>query len=75
MDIKFFWCVTCDAPENWQVQLNEPASITMEGILIFNNHLLFLLIVITLFVGWVLYNTIFFYEEFNNKFNSKFVHS
>jgi cytochrome c oxidase subunit 2 len=75
IDTKFFSCLTCDAPEAWQTQLSEPASITMEGILIFNNHLLFLLIVITLFVGWLLYNTIVFFEEFNNKFNSKFVHS
>jgi cytochrome c oxidase subunit 2 len=75
IDAKFFSCLTCDAPEAWQARLSEPASITMEGILIFNNHLLFLLIVITLFVGWLLSNTIFFYEEFNNKFNSKFVHS
>jgi cytochrome c oxidase subunit 2 len=75
IETKFFSCLICDAPEAWQAELSEPASITMEGILIFNNHLLFLLIVITLFVGWLLYNTIFFYEEFNNKFNSKFVHS
>jgi cytochrome c oxidase subunit 2 len=75
IDTNFFSCLTCDAPEDWQTGLSEPASITMEGILIFNNHLLFLLIVITLFVGWLLYNTIFFFEEFNNKFNSKFVHS
>lgn len=75
IDIKFFSCLTCDAPEAWQTQLSEPASITMEGILIFNNHLLFLLIVITLFVVWLLYNTIFLYEEFNSRFHSKFVHS
>ena len=75
IDSIFFSSLTCDAPEAWQAGLSEPASITMEGILIFNNHLLFLLIVIVLFVGWLLYNTIFFYDEFNNKFNSKFVHS
>ena len=70
IDTNFFSCLTCDAPEAWQAALSEPASITMEGILIFNNHLLFLLIVIILFVGWLLYNTIFFYEEFNTKFFS-----
>jgi hypothetical protein len=60
IDTNFFSCLTCDAPEAWQAALSEPASITTEGSLIFNNHLLFLLIVITLFVGWLLYNTIFF---------------
>jgi heme/copper-type cytochrome/quinol oxidase subunit 2 len=33
------------------------------------------LIAIVLFVGWLIYNTIFYYEEFSNKFNSRFVHS
>jgi hypothetical protein len=60
-------CLTCDAPEDWQAGLSEPASISMEGILIFNNHLLFLLIVITLFVGWLLYNIIFFYAKKNRR--------
>jgi heme/copper-type cytochrome/quinol oxidase subunit 2 len=76
IDILFCFYLICDAPEAWQAGLSKPASIIMmEGILIFNSHLLFVLIVIVLFVGWLLYNTIFFYEEFNNKFNSKFVHS
>jgi hypothetical protein len=40
-----------DSPALWQTYLSDPASITMEGILIFNKHLLFLLTVIVLFVG------------------------
>lgn len=59
IDNKFLSSLICDAPESWQVGLQEPASITMEGILIFNNHLLFLLIAIVLFVSWLIYNTIF----------------
>ena len=51
IDNKFLSSLICDAPESWQVGLQEPASITMEGILIFNKHLLFLLTVIVLFVG------------------------
>ena len=41
----------CDSPALWQTYLSDPASITMEGILIFNQHLLFLLIVTLLLVG------------------------
>ena len=41
----------CDSPALWQTYLSDPANITMEGILIFNKHLLFLLTVIVLFVG------------------------
>jgi heme/copper-type cytochrome/quinol oxidase subunit 2 len=71
IDTKFFSCLICDAPEDWQAGLNEPASYySMEGILIFNNHLLLLP---CLLVGYC-YNIIFLCEEFNNKFNSKFGH-
>ena len=47
----------------------------MEGILVFNKHPTFLLVVIVLFVGWFLANTVYHFVEFNNQYNSKFVHS
>ena len=65
----------CDSPAFWQIYLSDPASITMEGILIFNKHLLFLLTAIVLFVGWLLFYTIYYFIEYSNKFSSKFVHS
>ena len=43
-----------EAPYFWQTGFQDPASISMEGILVFNKHLTFLLIVIVLFVGWFL---------------------
>ena len=67
--------IQCDSPALWQTYLHDPASISMEGILIFNKHLLFLLTVIVLFVGWLLFYTIYYYNEYSNKFNAKFVHS
>ena len=65
----------CDTPALWQTYLSDPASITMEGILIFNNHLLFLLISNCFICRLITIYTILFYEEFSNKFNSRFVHS
>ena len=50
----------CDSPALWQTYLSDPASITMEGILIFNKHLLFLL------VGGLLVYTSVFNEEKGN---------
>jgi hypothetical protein len=47
-----------DSPALWQTYLSDPASITIEGILIFNKHLLFLLTAIVLFVGWLLFYSI-----------------
>jgi hypothetical protein len=64
-----------DSPALWQIYLSDPASITMEEILMFNKHLLFLLIVIVLFVGWLLFYTIHYFIEYNNKFSSKLVPS
>jgi len=41
-------------PALWLTYLSDPASITMEGILIFKEHLLFLLIVIVVLIGWLI---------------------
>ena len=57
----------CDCPETWQTFLPDPASSIMEGLLTFNNHLLFVIITIIILIGWFLANTI---KDFNNFFNS-----
>ena len=58
----------CDSPAFWQTYLSDPASITMEGILIFNKHLLFLLTVVVLFVSWLLfYTTNYFFLKLAEK--------
>ena len=60
----------CDSPAFWQTYLSDHASITMEGILIFNKHSLFLLTVIILLVGWLLFYTIYSYIEYSNKYSN-----
>lgn len=57
----------CDCPETWQTFLPDPASSIMEGLLIFNNHLLFVIVTIIILIGWFLANTV---EDFGNFFNS-----
>jgi hypothetical protein len=57
--IEFQW--RCDTPLAWQTYLHDPASISMEGILMFNKHLLFLVIVIVMFVGWLLAFTVYYF--------------
>ena len=54
--------IYCDSPDYWQTYLQDPASISMEGILLFNKHLFFLLTIIVLFVGWLLAYTIFLFR-------------
>ena len=58
-----------------QFKLSEPGSISMEGILLFNQHLLFLLLLIVVFVGWVLLNIISQFLDIDNSLQTKFVHS
>ena len=59
----------CDSPAFWPTYLPDLASIIMEGILIFNKHSLFLLTVIILLVGWLLFYTIYYFIEYSNKFS------
>ena len=73
--MTYLFYTYCDSPAHWQISLQEPASITMEGILLFNKHLLFLLTVIVVFIAWLLAYTIYYFTEFNNRYDSKFVHS
>jgi cytochrome c oxidase subunit 2 len=44
-----------EAAENWQKSFQEPATAEMDGIYLFNCHLLFVIISIVLLVWWLLY--------------------
>lgn len=64
-----------DAAVSSQLVFQDPATTTMEGIFLFNLHLLFLIISIVLFVGWMLLSvTTNFIEIYNSKI-AKFTHS
>jgi cytochrome c oxidase subunit 2 len=52
-----------DAAEQFQTYLQDPATQTMEGLLDFNGHLLILITSIVGFVGWLLFSTIYSFEE------------
>jgi cytochrome c oxidase subunit 2 len=70
-----FCSFICDAPDFWQLRFQDPASSTMEGILMFNKHLLFIIVMIIIVVGWLLFNTIYSYDEFSSNKTSSFFHS
>lgn len=67
-----FFLLTCDAPDFWQFSFQDPASSTMEGIMLFNKHLLFIIIIIVVLVSWLLFNTIYSYDEFINSDQANF---
>ena len=70
-----FFLLTCDAPDFWQLTFQDPASSIMEGILLFNKHLLFIVITIVILTGWLLFNTIYSFDEFSSSKPANFFHS
>jgi len=44
----------CDAPKKWQLGFQDPATPTMEGMILFNGFLSIILLIIGTFVCWML---------------------
>ena len=65
----------CDAPELAQLRLQDPSTTTMEGLLEFNKHLLFVITIIVMLVGWLLFATVSNFDEFNSQESQSFFHS
>lgn len=64
-----------DSPDFFQLRLQDPATSIMEGLLDFNKHLLFIIVIIVLLVGWLLFATTSNYNEFNIFKRQTFFHS
>jgi cytochrome c oxidase subunit 2 len=65
----------CDAAEEWQVGIQDPATPVAEGMIFFHNYLMFFLIFIGAFVFWMLYQIIILYNDEANPVSKKFTHS
>ena len=72
--INFFFAF-CDAPEPWQLGLQDPATPAVEGMIFFHDYLMLFLIIIGLFVMWMLYVVIISFNEKSNPVSEKFTHS
>jgi cytochrome c oxidase subunit 2 len=70
-----FFFSYCDAPEAWQMNIQDPATPALEGMLFFHNYLMFYLIVIGVVVFWFLYLIIFRYNDQVNPTPQVFTHS
>lgn len=64
----------CDAPEHLNIWFQDPATPIMEGILLFNQHLLIIMIIILLTIGWLLFWTILNFKNYTES-NYSFFHS
>lgn len=71
LDSKFF----ADSAVFGQLNFQDPATTTMEGIILFNLHLLFIIIGIVVLVSWLIFCIMDNYIEFTNKTLLDFNHS
>ena len=66
---------SCDAPEPWQLGLQDPATPAMEGMIDFHNYLMIFVIAIGIFVLWMLYKLTVNFPEEVHPVSEKFTHS
>ena len=64
-----------DTAVPYQLSFQDPATTTMEGIYLFNLHLLFIILSIVIVVAWLLYSTLINFIEFNQSDIFSFTHS
>lgn len=64
-----------DSAVSNQLGFQEPATTAMEGIVLFNFHLLFVIISIVVFVGWLLLVVLTNFSEMSNSSAKEFNHS
>lgn len=69
--LNFFLYSYCDAPQIWQIGIQDPATPIAEGMLFFHNYLMYYMILIGVFVYWMLFAAL----ETKSKVSSKFSHS
>jgi len=69
----FFWLGDCSTM--YQMGFQDPATTTMEGIFLFNLHLLFVIIGIVLLVAWLLFVILKNFTELTSSNIKNFTHS
>jgi len=74
MQLNFLINTYCDAPEPWQLSIQDPATPVLEGMIFFHDYLMFFLIVIGFFVVWMLYYVIVSFNK-ETSISSPFTHS
>ncbi len=65
----------CDAPEAWQLGIQDPATPIAEGMIFFHSYLVIFLIFIGIFVFYMLYQAIVNFDEKNHSVTKIFTHS
>nr|YP_009684861.1 cytochrome c oxidase subunit 2 [Gloiopeltis furcata]BBK20774.1 cytochrome c oxidase subunit 2 [Gloiopeltis furcata] len=63
-----------DAAENWQLGFQDPATPIMEGIINLHHDLMFFICVISVFVSWMLFRTLWHFGQGQNPTPSTLTH-
>jgi len=66
--------VLCDYAYPWQVSFQDPATPVMEGIIVLHHDLFFVLTIIGLAVGWLLFKTTYLFYYTRNTTPSQITH-
>lgn len=74
LNIFFPYVVLCDTAENWQLSFQDPATPIMEGIINLHHDLMFFICVISIFVTWMLFRTLWHFSSFQNSVPSTLTH-
>jgi cytochrome c oxidase subunit 2 len=65
----------CDAPEPWQLYVQDPATPIMEGMRYFHNYLILIMVFVTIFVMWMLTKVVLKFNHEDNPTPNVFSHS
>jgi cytochrome c oxidase subunit 2 len=71
----FFNKSFCDAAEDWQLGMQDPATPAMEGMINFHNYIMIYLITIGIFIVWMLFKVAIDFNEKNHPIPERFTHS
>lgn len=63
-----------DMAEQWQLGFQDPATPVMEGIINFHHDLMFIVVLTTVFVCWMLFRVIYLFDEKTNPIALDIVH-
>lgn len=66
--------VKADSAENWQFSFQDPATPIMEGIINLHHDLMFFICVISIFVTWMLFRTLWHFNYLQNSKASTMTH-
>lgn len=72
--LQYFCNLFCDYAYPWQIFFQDPASPVMEGIVVLHHDLFFVMTIIGIIVGWLLFRTTYSFHHKKNPVASQITH-